>query len=259
MSKYKTIINIEVDAHSISAKRRLVKYIGRVTNNIKRTKKIDNFFFDTPSLAFDYLNNLVAQRDYSTKTKKKKKIQKYISSSYEIIEPEKLRVDQKLEKTFSKNTLYALSYLLLTKQSCFSDPDLNKKIMKRIYSNPNLSFYYSAYILNKRLPEDKEAIFLKDYKAMYHYARIMIEGRFNESIEKKIVLGSFQNEYASASCEKHTFQYTKTDYLKRYLEYIEKDCKINSRNSLGYSNAFSHRDAICWTYLNKMYHRGYYY
>lgn len=250
--KDKIFVNIELNAKSHSAKNRLIKYIGRVTSNIKRTKKLDEFFFETPSLAYSYLNNLVAERDYATSIKSHKKVHKFIRGSFRVKNPENIKVSKNLEKVFSRNTIYAMNYLILTNQSKFEDQDFNKNFMRKVYANPHFSFFYSAFISNKRMPKEKEKVFLKDYKALYHYARIIIEGRFDEDIEKKLVLKSFSSDYSSAKCDQHTYNYTNIDYLKRYLEFIESDCKINKSDPYrGGSNP------ICWSYLQEV-NRSYY-
>lgn len=243
--KDKVIINIELNAKSHSAKSRLIKYIGRVTSNVKRTKKLDEFFFETPSLAYSYLNNLVAERDYSAE-KSNKKVHKFIKGSFSIKNAKRIKVSKNLEGIFSKNTIYAMNYLILTNQSSFEDADLQKNFTRKVYANPHFSFFYAAFILNKRIPKEKEKVFLKDYKALYHYARIIIEGRFDEDIEKKLLLRSFSNEYSKANCDIRTYEYTNIDYLKRYLERIDSDCEDKS------TDPYYRKEPVCWTYLQEV-------
>jgi hypothetical protein len=146
-------------------------------NKFKRTKESDEFFVKSPALAFKYVESLVSEyKGYDIRSDKTI----YKNTRINRLSPE-------LEKVFSRSPKYALKYLIITNQKRFKDNNLNEKFTNKLYSQPFLSFVYSSRILGERIPFDKEEVFLKDYNALYQYAKQIIKGRFEEKLHNKIL------------------------------------------------------------------------
>jgi hypothetical protein len=210
------IINIEIEEDDHKAKEKFLNYIQRITKKpIKRTYELDKAFCTTAKLAYNYLYTLFLDVDcvgYGNNLRE-----------FKFNNPEECRLSEDLENIFSKNTIYAINYLAITNQKEFSNNDLNKKIMKRIYSNPHYSFFYSAFILKKRLSREKEKVFLKSNKAMYHYSKFVIKGKFEEEIEKSLKLRTFTKEYINHKTPAYRWQLKEIDYLKLYFDITQTE------------------------------------
>jgi hypothetical protein len=224
------IVNIEIEENDHKAKEKFLNYIGRVTKKpVKRTYELDKAFCTNAKLAYNYLYTLFLDIDYVGHGNDLRE--------FKFNNPEECRLSEELESVFSKNTVYAINYLAITNQKEFSNNDLNKKIMKRVYNNPDCSFFYSAFILKKRLPREKEKVFLKSNKAMYHYSKFVIKGKFEEEIEKSLKLRTFTKEYIDHQIPNNRWQLKDIDYLKLYFNntqpeinycyyYIRSMCKF---------------------------------
>lgn len=171
-------------------------------SRFKRTRESDEFFAKTPALAYKYVEYLISEYNYDPKTAHR---------VYKNTRVNRLGID--LEKVFSKNVKYALKYLIVTGQKKFEDEKTNKKFLDKLYNNPFLCFVYSFKVLKrKRIPVEKEDVFLEDYNALYQYAKQIINGRFDKRLHDKIIMISFSEE----AKKRHDYQ-----YLESYIQNID--------------------------------------
>lgn len=171
-------------------------------SRFKRTRESDEFFAKTPALAYKYVEYLISEYRYDPKT---------ANRVYKNTKINKLDVD--LEKVFSKNCKYALKYLIITGQKRFKDDKLNITFFNKLYKEPFFCFVYSLRVLNgKRIPIDKEDIFLKNYNCLYQYAKQIIKGRFDKKLDDKINMLTFSQE------NKKRYDY---QYLENYVKNID--------------------------------------
>lgn len=171
----------------------------RLKKRFKRTKESDEFFATSPALAYKYIDNLVAEYNgYNRET------QRAIYKNLRIN-----RFSPELEKVFSRSPKYALKYLMITGQKKFRDNKLNERILEKIYNNSFYSFIYANQILGKRIPLDKEEIFLEDFNDLYQYSKQVIKGRFDKKIDDKIKMMLFSNEIKSREDYRYLESYAK--------------------------------------------------
>jgi hypothetical protein len=234
------IVNIEIDENDRRSKERFLQYIGRVTSKpIKRTYDLDKAFCTSAKLAYNYLTLFLDKEWYFDPLRRDRFHGGPVDSTPKLKNPENCKLSEDLENVFSKNTLYAMNYLVITNQKHFSNSSLNKKIMKRIESDPHHSFFYAKHILNERLSREKEKVFLKNNKAMYHYASLVIKGKFDPEIEKTLKLKTFSKEYMESPPSNPSvsrWNRKDIDYLRLYFQednnksccyfYIKKMCKF---------------------------------
>lgn len=179
----------------------LINILGSLKRKkrFQRTRQSDEFFVTTPALSYKYVESLVSE------------IKDYDPNNGRIYK--KIKLDSDLEKVFCKNAKYGLKYLIVTGQKKFEDKCTSKKFFDKLYKNPFLCFIYSFKILKgKRIPAEKEEVFLKDYNALYQYAKQIIKGRFDKRLHDKIIMISFSEE----AKKRHDYQ-----YLESYIQNID--------------------------------------
>jgi hypothetical protein len=136
-------------------------------------------------------------------------------------------INSSLEKVFLKNIKYAIKYLKITGQDKFVNAETEKKFREKIFKEPNYSYLYSAHIIKSRLPEDKEEVFLKNYKSLYHYALNIIGntqniGSFSNSLDKKINLLTFDKNQAGRWDYNYLTAYINKDMSARNYYYLSE-------------------------------------
>jgi len=215
------IIDIKLDTSKYFNKRNLIKKLDElnieINKDIERTKELDEYFCSTPSVAFDYLSKLIADRVWVRGRNTDGE-----SWHYRIKNRKDLKLNRDLEKIFVKSNTHALNYLRLTGLKSFSDPELDKRIKNKILNKPELAFYYAKHIIKKRLTKEQEKVFLKDYRCLYHYAKLVIRGNFDEEIQKRLILATFSDTYKQADpkSKRNRYNYSQIDYLKDYMENV---------------------------------------
>jgi hypothetical protein len=163
---------------------------------IERTSELDNYFCTSPALTYKYLKVFLEKGD---------------------------KASPEIEKVLSKNIHYLFSYFQHTGNHKVQDEKLQKRLDKKIYSDPRLSYCYAFSVLKSRIPEEHEGVFLKNYDFAYRYACEVIGGKFPDSIHKMLLLSSFEEN----DKEKHG--------LKSYIECCEKkEFKYVGRNWYNY-------------------------
>lgn len=164
---------------------RAAKHLGK----FKRTEEIDNFFSQQPSYAFKYVKKILINSYWDSNTGRR---------VYKDLEKARLSIEN--EKVFLKNIKYAIGYLRATGQKCFRDEKTQQRFENKIYkpnslSTPGAAFDYAKFVLKGRIPEDKENIFLESSLHIFSYSRDVLKGFFPDSIHKKILLLTFNNEH----------------------------------------------------------------
>lgn len=196
------ISDFEKDKHGLYHILIQLKY----KNLFERTNELDDFFSKQPALAYKYIRNLIIERSWCSE----EKLFKYKNK-------EKNRFSPDQEKVFSKNIKYALAYLEVTGQKKFRDEKFNNRFEKKVFKCPRLSFNYAQRILKGRIPEENEIIFVNDCEILYHYANLIIGGRFSPSIDKILMLKSFENNNHSAGSYAHSTAVKDSRFLACYL------------------------------------------
>jgi len=159
----------------------LLKSAKRV-GKFKRTEEIDNFFSQQPNYAYKYVKSILIDScwDYTLN----KRVYKNL---------EEARLSPENEKVLVKNIKYAVGYLRITDQKYFRDQKTQKSFENKVYKIPGASFDYAKYVLKGRIPEEKENIFLKDFEHLWYYSCDVLKGFFPDSIHKKLMLCTFNN------------------------------------------------------------------
>jgi len=161
-------------------------------DNIDRTKELDDYFCTSPALAYKYLKVFLEKGD---------------------------KASPEIEKVLSKNIHYLFSYFQHTENHKVQDEKLQKRLDKKIYNDPRLSYCYAYSVLKSRIPEEHEGVFLKNYDFAYRYACEVIGDKFPDSIHKMLLLSSFEEN------DKEKYG------LKKYIECCEKkEFKYVGRN-----------------------------
>ena len=164
-------------------------YSLRYKGLFKRTKELDIFFSQQPSLAYKYIRGIIVEKEWRSNP-----------SGYVYLNVDKNRFEPEQEKVFLKNIKFGIAYLEATQQKKFRDEKLNKKFEKKVYKDSGASFDYATRVLCERIPEDKEHIFLENYYVMYHYAMLVIKGKFPDKIHNQIHLRSFEKNVWRFDC-----------------------------------------------------------
>jgi hypothetical protein len=136
-------------------------------------------------------------------------------------------INSSLEKVFLKNIKYAIKYLKITGQDKFVNAETEKKFREKLFKDPVYSYLYSAYVIKSRLPEDKEEVFLKNYKCLYHYALNIIGntktiGSISHSLDKKINLLSFDRNQAGRWDYNYLMAYINKNMSARNYYYLSE-------------------------------------
>jgi len=187
--------NITFDINSFSRdKISLLKFLYSLKYKglFVRNKELDIFFSQQPSLAYKYTRNIIVEKEWSPAGVN--------PGGWTYLNVDKNRLDPDQEKVFLKNIKFGIAYLEITKQKKFRDEKLNKKFEKKLYKDAGASFDYSIRVLHQRIPEDKEHIFLENYYVMYHYAMLVIKGKFPDKIHNQIHLRSFEKNVWRFDC-----------------------------------------------------------
>jgi hypothetical protein len=174
-------------------------YSLKCKNLFTTNEEIEKALTTSPALAYKYVVRLTNAK---------------VENGNYIKDP----INYSLEKVFLKNIKYAIKYLKITGQDRFVNAETEKKFREKLFKDPGYSYLYSAHIIKSRLPEDKEEIFLKNYKCLYHYALNIIGNTqtidsISDSLDKKINLLSFDKNQA----DRWDYQYL--------TAYINKDMK----------------------------------
>ena len=165
-----------------------LKYKGLFVRN----KELDVFFSQQPSLAYKYTRNVIVEKEWSPAGLN--------PGRWTYINVDKNRLDPDQEKVFLKNIKFGIAYLEITQQKKFRDEKLHKKFEKKVYKDSGASFDYATRVLRERIPEEKESIFLDNYYVMYHYAMIVVKGKFPDKIHNQIHLRSFEKNVWRFDC-----------------------------------------------------------
>lgn len=184
--------NITFDINSFSRdKSSLLKFLNSLKYKglFKRTKELDVFFSQQPSLAYKYIRGIIVEKEWRSNP-----------SGYIYLNVDKNRFEPEQEKVFLKNIKFGVAYLEATQQKKFRDEKINKKFEKKIYEDAGASFDYATRVLRERIPEDKEHIFLDNYYVMYHYAMLVIKGKFADKVHNQIHLRSFEKNVWRFDC-----------------------------------------------------------
>ena len=184
--------NITFDINSFSRdKISLLKFLKSLKYKglFKRTKDLDIFFSQQPSLAYKYIRNIIIEKEWRPDP-----------SGYVYLNVDKNRFEPEQEKVFLKNIKFGIAYLEATQQKKFRDEKINKKFEKKLYKDAGASFDYATRVLQQRISEDKEHIFLDNYYVMYHYSMIVIKGKFPDKIHNQIHLRSFEKNVWRFDC-----------------------------------------------------------
>jgi len=203
--------NITFDINSFSRdKLSLLKFLYslRYKSLFKRTKELDVFFSQQPSLAYKYIRNIIIEKEWRSNP-----------AGYTYLNVDKNRLDADQEKVFLKNIKFGIAYLEITQQKKFRDEKLNKKFEKKVYKDSGASFDYATRVLRERIPEDKEHIFLENYYVMYHYAMLVIKGKFPDKIHNQIHLRSFEQNVWRFDCLQAYLKQDSSLVDKRYSYY----------------------------------------
>lgn len=174
---------------------RAAKYRGKFI----RTVEIDNYFSQQPSFAYKYVKYILISRKWSE----------------ECV----LSLDN--EKVFLKNIKFAIGYLSITKQKVFRDKKTQERFEKKVYKVPGIALDYAKLILNSRIPEDKEVIFLEDYISLFYYSRDVVKGKLNEKFDKQLLLKTFDNNNKGGGYREYLQQYLNA-YLKQNFNFGNK-------------------------------------
>lgn len=181
-------------------------YSLRCKNLFTTNEEIEKTLTTSPALAYKYVIRLTNAK---------------VENGNYIRNP----INPSLEKVFLKNIKYALKYLKVTGQDKFVNAETEKKFREKLFKDPAYSYLYSVHIIKSRLPEEKEEVFLKNYKCLYHYALNIIGngqtiGSISDSLDKKINLLSFDKNQANRRDYQYLTAYINKDINHRDYYYL---------------------------------------